>query len=363
MGKDRFKVLCITRKYPPIVGGMENMCYHVFKGLERDNLEVKVVSLGKKQFHLVWFFPYTVLYTLFNAHKYDCLLLGDTLMCFLGHVCRLVSKKTRRLIITYGLDFTFKNRLYQCYLRMFFRRSADEYICISRETQKNLANWGISYSKVITPGINIEKFDGVQTDKTRFRGENHIPEDNRVLITVGRLRRRKGVLWFLDQVMPLLRDLPITYLIIGEGPDREEIEDKISEKNLQDKVRLLGEVDDQKLLEYYCNADLFIMPNIPVPGDMEGFGIVALEASMAKLIVVASGIDGITDAVISEKNGYILESQNAAQYVEYITRIVMNYEEYAKHAEQFSEYTKKNYSWKNICDKYVDLMMDVPGVE
>lgn len=362
MEETKLKVLCITRKYPPSVGGMENLCFHVFSGLERDNLEVKIVSLGKKQYHLIWFFPYTVLYVLFNAHKYDCLLLGDVLICFLGNVCRLFSKKTKRFIIAHGLDFTFKNGLYQCYLKMFFKRSADEYICNSHETQRNLADWGISDSNVITPGIDIGKFDEVEVNKVKFRRENHIPEGNKVLITVGRLRKRKGVVWFLDQVMPLLQDLPITYLVIGVGADREKIESKIKEKNLQDKVRLEGEVDDQKLLEYYCNADLFIMPNISVPGDTEGFGIVALEASMAKLIVLASKIDGITDAIIPGKNGYLLESQNAEQYAEWITRIVRDYKEYEKYAEQFSEYTKENYSWKYICDKYVDLMLDVRGV-
>jgi len=304
-----------------------------------------------------------VLYVLFNAYKYDWVLLGDVLMCFLGNVCHLISRKTKRLIIAHGLDFTFKNGLYQCYLRMFFKRSADRYICNSRETKRNLADWGISNSIVITPGINIEKFDGVEVNKSRFKREYQIPEENRVLITVGRLRKRKGVLWFLDQVMPLIKDLPITYLIVGGGTDQEKIENKVKQENIQDRVKFLGEVADRELLRCYCNADLFIMPNISVPGDTEGFGIVALEASMAKLIVLASEIDGITDAIDSGKNGYLLESQNAEQYADWITRIVMNYEEYAQYAEQFSEYTKKNYSWKNICDKYVDLMMDVPGVE
>lgn len=63
---------------------------------------------------------------------------------------------------------------------------------------KNFADWNIGYSRVITSGTNIQKYDEFEIDKVRFRKENQIPKGSRVLITGGRLRKRKGVLWFWD---------------------------------------------------------------------------------------------------------------------------------------------------------------------
>ena len=60
---------------------------------------------------------------------------------------------------------------------------------------------------------------------------------------------------------------------------------------------MIGEVSDDMLAAAYRSADVMVMPNIPVRGDMEGFGLVALEAAAAGLPVVASRIEGITDAI------------------------------------------------------------------
>lgn len=359
MESKKMKVLCVTRKYPPSVGGMENLCYNVFNGIKDENISVNIVAMGKSQINLIWFFPYAIFYVLFCAHKYDVLLLGDSLLCFLGNVCKLVSRKTKRVIIVHGLDFTFNNLVYQLYLRMFYKKSGDEYICNSKETQKNLNKWGIGYSKVITPGINADKFNLVNHDKKAFKEKYGIAKDNIVIITVGRLVRRKGVLWFVTEVMPKVKKLPITYLIIGDGPDKEIIKSAIEKNDLSENVKMLGRISDNDLDQCYCNADIFMMPNVPIENDIEGFGIVALEASLAGLLVVASGIDGITDAIIDGKNGILMSSENTEAYVELLNDIAKNYDIYADKKKTFPDYTLKNYSWENICHQYKELFKKI----
>lgn len=124
------KILCITRKYPPEVGGMENFCYNVFNGIKAKNKETKIVALGKKQINLLWFFPYAIIYTLFNAYKYDVLFVGDSLLCFLGFLSKIFYKKTKVYINVYGLDITYKNSIYQFYLKLFLKNSAN---CFSNQ--------------------------------------------------------------------------------------------------------------------------------------------------------------------------------------------------------------------------------------
>lgn len=343
-------LLFITRKYPPQVGGMENMCYHLHKGLKESIEDVKLISLGKKQIHLIWFFPYIVLYTLFNARKYKTILIGDSLLCFLGHISKLVSPNTKRISIVYGKDILFENSVYQKYLSWFLKESADIFVCISQETERLMHERGIKNTRIITPGINTKNIERIQE-----KAEVALQEEL-ILVTVGRLVKRKGVLWFVDQVMPHLQNYNIKYLIVGTGEMEEEIDETIRKHHLSESVKMMGRIPDEELEEIYRRADAFIMPNIPVEGDLEGFGIVAIEASLHGLIVFASGIEGIKDAVKHNKNGFLLDSGDSSQYIKAITDLYNNRCEYQKFKKSFSDYTREHYSWEAICRQYNEIL-------
>src|SRR5207247_3038413 len=99
----------------------------------------------------------------------------------------------------------------------------------------------------------------------------------------------------------------VCYLIIGEGPQRELMETRIASLHLEDHVVLLGRVDDDTLQAAYQISDLFVMPNVPVQNDIEGFGLVALEAAATGRYVVASRLDGIPEAIVPGQNGTLLD--------------------------------------------------------
>jgi glycosyltransferase involved in cell wall biosynthesis len=141
-----------------------------------------------------------------------------------------------------------------------------------------------------------------------------------VLVTVGRLVRRKGVAWFVRNVMPEL-DAKFSYLIVGDGPDREHIQELVKNHGLQHRVFLLGKLSDENRNIIFNAADIFIMPNITIPADVEGFGIVAIEAGSCGLPVIASNIQGIRDAVIDGKTGILVEEQNVEAFLDAINNI------------------------------------------
>ena len=351
----KIKMLYITRKYPPAVGGMENFSYNLYNNFDSEKVETDIISLGKSQKHLVWFLPYAFFRTLFSAHKYDVIFVGDALLSAIGFFTKLLFPEKKVIVNVFGLDITFKNPLYQFYLKLFYNRF-DRYISISRETDKALRKRGIKKSVVITPGVDIHQFEGKSADYKKICKKYNISENDTVLITVGRLVKRKGVNWFIRNVMPELKDKNIKYLIVGDGEDRENIEKSISDFGLHDKVKMLGRVDFETLNAVYTNADVFIMPNIHVDGDMEGFGLVAVEASLAGLSVVASGIEGIKDAISDGKNGFLLESGNVKQFRDKIIDISENRQQYKKTAKLHRQYTIDTYSWKSICNQYTELI-------
>lgn len=362
MERDEFilrKLLLITRKWPPSIGGMENAIYQIAQNLSDDNLKVDVIALGKKQINLLWFFPYILIYTMFNARKYDYLLLGDGLICMCGCVAQIASKKIKRMIILHGLDVSYNNKLYQMYLRMNLKSSADNFICNSNFTCEIVRRWGLTQNlSVIKLGIDVNKFDNVLVNsRDKFCEKYNISSDSLILLTVGRLVKRKGVEWFIREVLPQLDN--VSYIVVGGGEEKENIERAIQDTDMIKKVRMLGRISEDELNNCYVNSDVFVMPNYHVPNNAEGFGLVALEASLAQAIPIVSNVDGIPDAIINGKNGYLIESQDAKSYYKAILDIEHNRDKYRLIAKQFKEYTVKHYSWINTCEQIRNIMRDM----
>lgn len=347
------RVLCMTRKYPPSVGGMEKFCADLYGELgQQEDIERKVIALGKSQKHLVWFFPYCVFYLIFNARKWDVILFSDALFAGAAFVAKIFSPKTVLITDIHGLDILYPNKLYQWYMKRFLNKF-DVYVCNSKNTEQLLHSRNIRNTVIIHRGVDVHKFDGIKRDRERFAKKYQIAAEQTVVITVGRLVKRKGVEWFIRNVMSDLDD-DIVYMIAGAGDQYDVIKRAIEENKLQDRVKLLGKIAERDLNELYVNADAFVMPNIKVDGDVEGFGIVAIEAASAGLIVVASDVDGISDAVVDNVNGYLVQSEDVAGFTQMIHLIKNKNAELSP--EKIREYTIEEYSMDNITRKYLEVI-------
>jgi glycosyltransferase involved in cell wall biosynthesis len=212
-----------------------------------------------------------------------------------------------------GLEITYQNRLYRSLVIPFIRK-ADRIICISRHTHKLCLENGCTPDQCTVIPCGLAPGEGAvmnrQAAREEIRARYGIPAEALVLLSVGRMVRRKGVAWFLRQVMPSLEN---TFLLVaGDGPDKDDIERAAAGLG---SVALLGKVDERQLQLLYCGSDAFVMPNIRVAGDVEGFGMVLLEAGHNGLFSFAANIDGIPDAVHDMSNGRLLESDNADVWI------------------------------------------------
>jgi phosphatidylinositol alpha-1,6-mannosyltransferase len=180
-----------------------------------------------------------------------------------------------------------------------------------------------------------------------------------VILTAGRLVRRKGVAWFVRNVLPLLRADAI-YVVIGEGPEQAAIVRAAEEAGVASRVRLLGRVPDGVLAAAYARADVFVMPNVPVPGDMEGFGLVALEAAASGLPVVAAALEGITEAVRHGRNGLLVPPQDARAFVDQIECLLrLSPIQLQAMGARFATHTREHYGWDSTARQYVKAMRSV----
>ncbi|MBE8539369.1 glycosyltransferase [Geoglobus acetivorans] len=353
------KILFVARNYPPHVGGAERLNYELAKNMRKImSFEVIPNRFGK---YSPVFYIYSLFRILLNK-GFDAILLSDSLLSPLIPILKIIKKKPV-VIKVHGLDITYKNKLYQFFIPMFVN-VADKIICISKETKEECVKRGVSPDKciVIPVGINPPaSSDGnKEVLKKRISKMLHADlEDKFVLLSVGRLVERKGFHWFVENVIPKLLEArdDFVYLIVGDGPYREKIKRIVEEKDLRKYVVLLGKIDDRTLELLYKISDIFIMPNIPVDGDIEGFGIVVLEATVRGVPVVASNLEGIKDAVIDGKTGILVTPLNAEMFVENILRIMETTGKNRKIEKKIRQIVLEKYSWNKISRKYKSVFV------
>jgi glycosyltransferase involved in cell wall biosynthesis len=101
------------------------------------------------------------------------------------------------------------------------------------------------------------------------------------------------------------------------------------------------------------------MPNIPIAGDMEGFGIVALEAAVSQTCVVAAKLEGIEDAVIDQENGWLVPGGDAEGFLKVLKLLITDGDLRQKFAEYARQFTLTHYDWRLIAQRYAEVMVKV----
>lgn len=247
------------------------------------------------------------------------IIMQDGVLAPMGRVLGFISRKPV-VVIIHGLEVTHTGAVHRALMRWSLPH-VDLLVAVSDNTRQLIdVRFPGARTVVVPNGVRDDFWRDVQRSALdavvgRLAG---MPVErvaaSTVLVTVGRLVARKGVRWFVGQVMPSLPDRFI-YLVVGSGGEKTAIEAEIAANGLGDRVIMLGGIDRDDLLAIYNRADTFVMPNIPVENDVEGFGLVALEASSTGTPVVAADIDGIPDAVRSPGNGVLVAAHDTTGFL------------------------------------------------
>jgi phosphatidylinositol alpha-1,6-mannosyltransferase len=307
------RLLFISRAHPPVVGGLERQNHALAEALKR-GAEVLVIANRRGKSALPWFLPYAACRGLWLGRGCDVVLVGDGLLAPLGY---LLGKCLGLPVvaIVHGLDLTWRNRLYQALAVRFALTRLAAVIAVSGATAAEAIARGVPESRVhvVANGVDLRRFQRGPDRQWLARRCGGLSAEAKVLLSVGRLIPRKGVAWFVEQVMTRLPE-PFVLLVAGTGPERERIESTATARGLSNRVRLLGTVPEEELPVLYASCDLLVMPNVPIPGDMEGFGLVALEAVASGCGVVASDLEGVRQAVETLPNAALVPAEDAAGF-------------------------------------------------
>lgn len=175
------------------------------------------------------------------------------------------------------------------------------------------------------------------------------------LLFVGRLVERKGVEYLLRAVKILKEKRNINLTVVGEGNLKEALMQKSKQLQLSDKdIQFTGKVHGKKLIEYYKNCDIFILPAIiDSKGDTEGLGVVLLEAMRFKKPVIASSVGGIVDIVKDKKTGLLVKEKSPEELAFAILYLIKNPAARKKLAQNGYLFQKKNFSWESITSSLI----------
>lgn len=313
MAADR--ILMVTRNLPPLVGGMEHLMAEVLRRLQ-SVAPVDLIGpqgaaatappgcrvLAEIPFGAARFLPGATLQVLRHAdpRRHRLCLGGSGLMAPALRAAR--TRGLRTAVYLHGLDVIHPAWLYQ---RGFVPVLAtlDRIVCNSHYTRGEALARGLPAERcvVVNPGVAMP--------------EPVVPRDadgaGPLLLCVGRLIARKGVAEFITQALPALRMRyhQLRLVVVGteppagRGEQLARIRAAIAQAGMEAAVELRGRVTDAELAALYAAADLHLLPLVPVPGDVEGFGMVILEAAARGVPTVAFDLGGIADALHPQFGG------------------------------------------------------------
>ena len=208
----------------------------------------------------------------------------------------------------------------------------------------------------IAPGIDIEHF--ISTDASSLR-ESLGLADKKVIVSVGRLVHRKGQDHLIEAMPQILENVPRAHLLlVGEGPYREHLQNLVHQLKLESSVTFIGRIQYQDLPMYICVGDIFAMPSRSrlMGLEVEGLGIVYLEASSCGLPVLAGDSGGAPDAVIQNETGLVVSGTDNKEIASAAVALLTNLEASQKMGTVGRQWIVDNWRWEIWSKAFEELL-------
>lgn len=341
----RPRVLLVTRNLPPLRGGMERLNLHMAQALAEwsdltvigptgcgqflpaqcEVIEVPVRPLSAFLVRSLWAAWRRA------GRPMDIALAGSGLTAI---SVKLAAWRAgaRSVAYVHGLDLLVPHRLYRAVWLPCLRR-LDQALANSANTADIAARCGVAGGRirVIHPGVTLPGADDDPADA--FRTQHQLGQ-RPLLLSVGRLTARKGLSEFIRHALPAIqKHYPDVILVVigDDAPDalagagtggRAALQALAAELGLSANLRLLGPCDDKTLTQAYFAADVHVFPVRDMPGDVEGFGMVAIEAAAHGLPTVAFAVGGVPDAVSPGHSGHLVQPGDYAGFAQRTSQLL-----------------------------------------
>lgn len=344
------KTLILTLDYPPQIGGIATYVHQMAQALDPAKTVVYAPSEGDtsewdksvgynvlrhKPFLPAFIFPrwlkmYFQIKKIIKQEGIEIILINHVLQ--MGVMARMIKKfiKIPYVIISHGTDVSMKLGKGGKNKKMRNIVAESEQVIFNSESlkrrflrimpdfeEKSTVLYPCPDTMFLTPPP-AEEIEKLRT-MLALQGK-------KVMLTISRIDDGKGFP-HLVRAMPgiLKREPHLVWVIIGDGPKKQEILADIQKHSLQNVVRFIGKVPHKELNAYYHLADLFALFTHPDDGMEEGMGLVFLEAAAAGLPIVAGKSGGVEEAILHTQTGIVIDVYAQAMAMEdAIVQLIQN---------------------------------------
>lgn len=201
--------------------------------------------------------------------------------------------------------------------------------------------------RIVHPGTDPIRFCRTASGVEAWR--RSVAIGGPLLLAVARLVERKGIDTVIESLPTILARYPnATFAVVGTGPDQARLDALARSVRVADNVRFLGDIDDDALPACYAAADVFVLPvrTIPADDEVEGFGIVYLEAAAAGVPCVASRAGGVADAVNDEVTGLLVPPSDPRAVAHAVLRLLDDPALHARLAHNGRRAVEAHFNWE-----------------
>ena len=379
------KILAFSYDYRPATGGIATCAYELLRALARiPGVEVRLIApaasggetfdqrsgVHTRRIALSCRPEYAAFQAVRELRREYAAFTPDVVLNFLwlpdGSATRLAfGNRARSYVLAHGVEVlearsTLRKRvraLLAGWKRGVFRDAAGVF-AVSRYTAELVRDRCAVPAEriaVIYNGVDTARFSpGPPSASLRDRYGLH---GKKVILTVTRLVDYKGIDVTLHALREVREEFPdVQYLIGGEGADRARIERLAADLGLTDRVRFLGPIAGEELPDYFRLADVFVMPSRSdlVTPNIEGFGLVYLEAAGCGKPSIAGHAGGVPDAVIDGETGWLVNPENPRDVARAMRECFLNPAGAAKRGEQARLRVEETFQWKHVAERVLD---------
>lgn len=363
------KVLVLTHEYYPYYGGVGRYCFNLCRYLpagsflvatdQRDAAgdSVMYVNLTNRFIKPSWILGLFRVLHLVKKHQIRVVLTPHILP--LGVIAYLLRRfwSIPYVISLHGYDINLALKR-RPWLTRTILQSAHWIIANSNATKHIVDPLAITVPvEVLTPCFERSELPYHASTVERIK---KIYRDKKIILTVGRLVRRKGQAEVVRALPSVLEEVPDAhYIIIGQGPDRAFLKDLITQYHLNDHVSLLQHVPDEELVAYFEAASVFAMPTQANNGDIEGFGIVYLQAAAFSLPIIAGTTSGEREAVGDESCGVFIHGGDERGLARALIALLTDRAYATKLGQCARHHLESLPQWKDQAQKLITILSHV----
>ena len=227
----------------------------------------------------------------------------------------------------------------------FLLERAYKIVAQSTFTQRNAVKYYNPKNEISIIPLPYEHFNFEKVDRKKLG----LSENKKYIIGIGRLVKAKGFEYFIE-ALSLLSDMPVEGLIIGDGPERENLLNLAEELKVKDRIHFLGRKIGEEKFQYLDSADIYVSSSV-----QETFGIVLQEAMQVGLPIVATRNEGPASFIKEGVNGLLVELRDPKELSEKIRVLISD----TKLQREMSEKNKSdinNFDFKKISEQYINLL-------